>query len=263
MAAKLDFLRLATWNVAEYTHTISEMMLRDPGGWEPAKWLQYKGKRKGSIFFGMGEQKEKRHCVINISGFESDNFVKGWQLSNGWYATRIDIQVTIARPMGIFLDEVYARLKAHVKTSIIRSDENDTLYVGVRTSDIFTRLYEKPLDIMYLRLEFELKGSRSRAAWRAINTGANISEVFIFYLDRSKLPDDVKGLYIMPDVDATEHAMNEEIKKDDLNTLKWLMTIDGAVMKALSNHAIGERVGMIVQSWANYYAHLDIINEND
>jgi len=263
MTAKLDFLRLATWNVAEYTHTISEMMLRDPGGWEPAKWLQYKGKRKGSIFFGMGEQKGARHCVINISGFESDEFVKGWQLSDGWYATRLDVQVTIAEPIYVNLPEIYARINQHVKSSLIQSDLNDTLYVGVRTSDIFTRLYEKPLDIMYLRLEFELKGSRSRAAWRAINTGAEIAEVFKFYLDRSKLPDDIRGLYVMSGVDATERAMNEEIKKDDLNTLKWLMSIDAAVMKALNNHAIGGRVSQIVESWANYSANLDIIAEND
>ena len=97
-----------------------------------------------------------------------------------WYATRVDVQITIPQPK-ISLEKIHKSL-GKKKTTLISSEANQTLYVGARTSDVFTRLYEKPLDKMYLRLEFEIKGGSARAVWESIRGGTTIGQIFNYYL---------------------------------------------------------------------------------
>ena len=78
-----------------------------------------------------------------------------------------------------------------------------------------------------------------------------------------KLPADIKELYRIPGVGSTDHAMRAEIAKDDENTLKWLQSIDGAMMKALSNHNIGEQVEIMLSGWVGFAANLDRMREEE
>ena len=263
MIAKLDFLRLATWDIPAMAYSTSYLMELMPGGWEQSKWLQYHGWKNEVLFTGTGEQNKKRHSIINMSGYRADDHYNALLELDAHYCTRLDVQVTIRQPENVHLDEVYARIKNHVKSSLIQSDENDTLYIGARASDIFTRLYEKILDAKYLRLEFEIKGKRSRAAWRALQAGSSADEIFAYYLKRVKLPSDIKELYKLAEDGETEHAMNMEIEKDDQKTLEWLQSIDGAMRKALANHNIGENVKILVDGWAGFASNLDSMKEND
>jgi hypothetical protein len=263
MQSKLDFLRLATWDTAELAFLTSHLMQTMDGGFEHAKWLQYKGWKKDGIFIGHGEQKGKLHGIVNISGYKSDTHYANLLDCETFYCTRLDVQITIPQPHDVLLPEIYERIRDFTKASLIQSDENDTLYLGARTSEIFTRLYEKVLDKKYLRLEFEIKGGRSRSAWRALRNGATTDEIFSYYLQKSALPVDIIRLFEFSGDGETEHAMREEIRKDDENTLKWLQSIDGAVMKALSNHTIGEQVEIILAGWCAYAGNLDRMNEEE
>jgi hypothetical protein len=255
--AKLDFLRLATRDTVELTYLTSHLMEVMGGTFKHSGWLQYKGWTNDGVFLGHGEQDKKLHGVVNISGFKSDEHYSALLDWETFYCTRMDVQVTIRQPDIVNLAEVYARIKHFTKASLIQSDENDTLYLGARTSEIFTRLYEKILDTKYLRLEFEIKGGRARAAWRALRAGSNQNEIFNYYLSRSALPVDICRLYEVAGDGETAHAMREEIKQDDENTLKWLQSIDGAFMKALGNQNIGENVQMILAGWVAYAGLLD------
>lgn len=257
----LDYLRLGTWDMAEYPLLVSSLMQLMPGKWEQSKWLQYHGWKNDVLFIGVGEQKKQRHGIVNISGPKSNdhyNYFLEWE---SLYCTRIDLQITVRQPENVHLDEVYARIKNHVKSSLIQSEQNDTLYVGARTSAIFTRLYEKILDTKYLRLEYEVKGLRARGCWDAMKSGEGVGPIFMYYLKKSKLPLDIKDLFRLSGVGSTACAMLAEIQKDDAKTLKWLQSIDGAIMRALNNHNIGSDVSVIVESWGNYSANLDRFNE--
>jgi hypothetical protein len=263
MLAKIDFLRLATWDTAELAFLTSYLMKSLEGGFEHSKWLQYKGWKKDSIFIGHGEQKNRLHGVVNISGYKSDDYFVNFLEWETFYCTRLDVQVTIRQPNDVILPEVYERIREFTKASLIQSDLNDTLYVGSRNSDIFTRLYEKVLDTKYLRLEFEIKGKRARSAWRALQNGSTASEIFNYYASKSALPVDILRLFELADDKITDKAMNEEILKDDQKTLAWLQSIDSAFMKALSNHNIGDQVKIILDGWLAYAGNLDRMNEED
>lgn len=256
MNAKLDFLRLATWDFSAYTETLSRIMLGWSGDWQHGKWLQYTGWRKPQFFMGHGEQDEKWHGVISCSGSLADKMQNSLSNCEGFYATRMDVQVTIPKPDNISLPALRDEI-GHKGTSLISSEENDTLYLGARTSELFTRLYEKPLDQMYLRLEFELKSTRARNAWLAIQKGEVAHPIFDYYLERSKLPDYVKAHFIDEDSESTLHAMNAEIAADNQKILKWVKSLDASMMKHMGNHEIGGEVREIIRAWSVYTNNID------
>ena len=264
MKSALDFIRLATWDMAEHTFLLSDFLLASPGEYQPGKWLQYHGWRKKSHFLGTGEQNKKRHSVVNISGPCADRNYSHLLTAETYYCTRIDIQITIPKPPELSLREVYDQLKTeNRKTSLISSEENDTLYLGARESDVFVRLYEKPLDELWLRFEFEFKGKTARAIWLALKSGSTSDECFQHYLQKSKMPDYVKKHYYNAVDGETAFAIRKEIEKSDAKKLAWLQSIDESVRQALYNHNIGSEVSTLVMSWANEAANVDIIKEMD
>lgn len=260
--ADLDFLRLATWDITEHTNILADFLTEGAGEWEHSKWLQYHGWRRESVFLGTGYQKKKRHSIINISGYSADRNYRSLLEYDGYYCTRVDLQITIPELEDIPLPDVYQYLKKQeIKSSIIQSEKNDTLYVGARTSDVFTRLYEKPLERMYLRLEFEFKGKVARAIWRALQAKSTVDEIFQHYLDKSALPPYVKVHFFEVQDGETAFATRQEIAKTDAQKLEWLQSIDASVRQSLYNHNIGNEVQALVMSWANEAANVDIINE--
>lgn len=202
--AKLDYLRLCSWDYTVYLDTKSRLMLNWGGKWEPSKWLQYRGWRKQGVFIGHGDQNGKRHMVMHASGHMADRVWRSFSGIAGWYATRIDVQVTIDPPCGYEKLSMVRDDTDEYNVTLIEGVDNDTLYLGSRTSEIFTRLYEKPILLEnFLRLEFELKGSRARQAWLALEHDESVNAVFKFYLDASKLPEYIKEMFDDDNVVAT------------------------------------------------------------
>jgi len=228
-----------------------------PDDWERGKWLQYAGWRKESFFIGMGEQQKKRHSIMHASGFLAHTMHPVFMDYDKWYCTRIDIQRTVKKPEWVDLPKLYKHLGKN-GTSLISSDENDTLYLGSRTSDKFTRLYEKLFEEMYLRLEFELKGKRALKAWQAIKNGEDVDRVYDYYLSELKLPIRYIKLFKNIEHKETDKAMTEERLHSAEKKLAWIMSLDATMLKAIGDHDIGERTKTIVRSWARHADKIDI-----
>ena len=264
MKSALDYLRLATWDITAHTNLLSELLQGSSGKWEHSKWLQYHGWKRDTFFLGTGYQNKRRHSIVNISGFMADRNWSSLRTIDKYYATRVDLQITIPSPADIFLPTVYGQLRTdNIKTSIIQSELNDTLYVGSRTSDVFIRLYEKPLEEMHLRLEFEFKGKVARGVWKALQAKATPDEIFQHYLAKCELPNYVKAHYYDVQDGETAFAIRQEIAKTDEKKLAWLQSCDTSVRQALYNHNIGNEVQRLVMAWANEAANVDRLRDND
>ena len=258
MDAHLDYLRLATWDYDSYLSTKAKLISGWPAGWLPGKWLQYKGWRKEQLFIGHGEQRGDRHCLTHISGFLSHRLYPSFAKIPEWYATRIDVQVTIEMPEDYRSLRYIRNICDNPSLSLIESENNDTLYLGKRSSDIFTRLYEKIImGKKFLRLEFELKGARSRAGWLAISDQETPAAIFKYYLSRVGLPEDVQTWFEDVAVEATEKAMRDEIESDDKKKLAWLVSLESSIREHMANPNIGHEVKNIVRLWAEYADELD------
>lgn len=172
----VDYLRIASWDFTTYTNLVSKIRAHYVSEWTPRRWLQYKGQESegAGIFYGAGDQGDKKHFVISSSGHKSAGFFNYlMDLGLDWekiYCTRIDLQQTIRHPKGVKLRKVYKACPRGRKTWI--ESDTETMYVGARTSDVFTRLYQK-LERRFLRLEHEFKGNRARAIWMHCLTTTN------------------------------------------------------------------------------------------
>ncbi len=257
MKSCIDYLRLASWGHVHYTNVMSTLMQNWPDDWERGKWLQYAGWRKESFFIGMGEQAKKRHSIMQASGFLAHTMHPVFFDFEDWYCTRIDIQRTVKKPEWVDLPKLYKHLGKN-GTSLISSEENDTLYIGARTSDKFIRLYEKLFEEMYLRLEFELKGKRALMAWKAIENGEDCDRVYDYYLGQLKIPSRYIKLFKNVEHKATEKAMTIERAHTAENRIIWLTSLDPAIRQALGDHDIGERTKILVRSWAKHADKIDI-----
>jgi len=256
--ASLDYLRLASYDFF-YSSAIASFMKHWPGGWEHSRWLQYKGWRRGEIFVGVGEQGKRRHFLTSASGTTSNelhDFLASWA---GLYCTRIDVQRTIEKPKHASLRRIRKSTKTH-NTTLIESSENDTLYIGARTSDLFTRLYEKPLDTMYLRLEFELKGKRARTGWGALAHGKTPSDIFTHYLGKSHLPNTVKAWFSEPGDDRSVEFETEQVTHSAKKKLAWLRSLDASVNQAMACHEIGTEARNLIHMWAQEADRLDEVD---
>jgi hypothetical protein len=260
--AILDYIRLASWDWEEYAKTLGKIMGSWKGGWKQSKWLQYSGWRKEEFFIGFGEQHQKRHTVAGVSGSLSQRMFESLKAMSSWYATRIDVQVTIYCPDDLVLSDVRDRCK-NKNTTLIESQFNDTLYLGSRESEIFTRLYEKPIVDKLLRLEFELKGSRARKAWTALCNGELVEKIFLYYLRKSMLPEDIARMFESYDVAATTEIMNQIKEHDNDKVWKWIEGLDSSMEKNMANHQIGESVKTLVRAWAKYADKLDAYHQTE
>lgn len=253
---QLDWLSLGTWNFVAYTQAaaIIHQVTED---WTPRNWLQYSGKGTAGCFHGRGEQKGRPHYMIRLSGRTASDI---WDTLLGvrhLYCTRMDVQVTVKRPDGWTLTDIHSRTEYATKSLII-GDKNDTLYIGNRSSPLFTRLYEKIYESVYLRLEFELKGGRARAAWGNMTLGRlTPTEIFAYFLDKSHLPNDVKDLYTVGQAVPNDELLKMEQQKTAQQKLDWLYSISNAIYEAMNDHDIGQEVQSLVQHWYNAIQNID------
>jgi len=225
--------------------------------YQPGKWLQYTGHRAPHFFMGTGEQNGRRHHVVSASGGLAERMRKSLMRLDGFYATRLDIQITVEEPGWVDLAKLHKSL-GRKRTTLISSEENDTLYFGSRESDKFARLYEKPLgEKMFLRLEFELKGKMAAGSWNAILAGETVGGVFKRLLIKSVLPTAFRDLFDNADDTATDRALRAEIEHDNQKTLEWIRSLDGAIRRHMNNHEIGDDVIDIIRSWAEYSITID------
>jgi len=243
----IDWLTLATYRFEAYTDAAAQLRTRYFGKWKAASWLQYNGFKHPElpIMYGRAIQSnEKDHFVVKVSGSFADEFTS-WFLSldcaESYYCTRIDIQRTRSVPEWWDVRLLHDELKDTNTVSIIQSDTGSTLYLGSRTSDRFTRFYEKDLDGKLLRLEVELKGRYARQAWSLFLAGEHREDCYHYHVSKLKVPEIIKTDYLSWAENEVEWAMAE--KQSTMRTrLKWLHSLSATFLKMANDHDIGHEV---------------------
>jgi hypothetical protein len=229
--------------------------------------LQYHGRRAedGSAFHGTGNQGRKIHHLCHISGDTAEQWAKYLKLAvpgDSVYCTRIDVQTTIVCPKNYDSLEFYEQSK-RVARSIVKNPETSTVYIGARSSDLFMRLYEKIInETMYLRLEFELKGSYSRNWWSHwYSELILIDQLFISCINRIRLPEPYKS-WFNPDDDKTDCLNSEKLAADLANKLTYLRNTETAIVKYLYAHDTREHVVSLVERLVATISHIDSETKN-
>lgn len=251
---EIDWLTLATYNFPKYTESVAAIRRQYPGTWKHAKWLQYEGfkHQEYPVFYGHALQSNDReHYILRVSGTFASEF---WRLferygyADHWYCTRIDLQRTMDIPEWWKVRELHDALAGEgFNVSIIQSATGNTLYLGARTSDRFTRFYEKDLLKPMLRLEIELKGRYSRLAYQLLLEGATIADIYAENLRALKLPENMERDYLPDDANDVEWTLAERIVTIE-KKLEWLQTLIPTFAKLANDHDIGSQVRDIFHS---------------
>lgn len=253
----IDYVRFATFNPGTYSTLVADIERKYPE-WKRKKWMQYKGRiSKDNIFHGSGTQKGRRHFIIECSGYGSHHFalwVSGHPSANrlDLYCTRIDIQRTQQRPAEEYRHEAYKRLGGPKRLE--QSDTGITLYIGARTSDTYTRIYDKSADL--LRLELELKGIRAKKTWLALLDGSRLDGIYNYLVKKSKVPQ-IYALHFWADGSPIDKLPKVEIETTLESKLEWIATLDALAYKLANDHDVGERAHEIFTRWTQYGQHLD------
>lgn len=246
--SNLDYLRVATWDMSAAMDLFADLR-RWASGWKGSKWLQYNGYRLDGCFYGTGEQKEKRHYIADFSGPISRDLM-GMANDVKFYATRIDLQVTIPMPIDYEPFSLYAEIKAlsKVNTSIIHSDTGSTIYIGARAGQKFARIYEKQLgDERWLRLEFEVKGRLANVVYLQLREGISNDTVFDHFLSKLKAPDYLKEFFkVESDGDIFLQAEREH---DSDKQLEWLSSLEKSIVRMGNDHYQGPTVKGLLERW--------------
>lgn len=176
----------------------------DYNGSKPQRWLQWNGEihaySEGNIFTGMAEINKADWVVLRASGeLAQDVVLFFYDLIEREVlkVTRIDLQMTTNEPEGWGQINLCNRLYASGKRAQFLGSVDgytgkkmETVGVGSRTSETYTRIYQKLTDggNRLLRLEVEYKGDKAKAVVRDI-AKTTFSQQLKYHL-QSKLRDD-------------------------------------------------------------------------
>lgn len=237
MNPQFDYIRLATWNFEAYLGASKNLSSRYKI--RRGSWLQYKGHKSddGRMFFGRGEQGRKPHQVVQFTGALAHDDREFWMgLSGAFYCTRLDLQVTILEPREHNGLQLYKRLHRKGK-SYVESPGATTVYLGVRTSDLFTRIYEKEVTgERFLRCEFELKGRYAKATHdRLRRREITIEQAYQMALNQARVPEP-HATWFATNTDETRHLERAESEESLRRTKVWLDNTEVALHRKLLAH---------------------------
>lgn len=230
---------------------------------KPAKRLQYKGvEDRNKLFVGHALQNGEDHWMFQASGEMSD-YAHVMIIRNfgpyDWNVTRCDLQVTVPMPAGFDSRAMYDALVAWEgdgkprKPSIVQSgDGNDTVYIGSRTSDRFTRIYVKPLEegSKALRFEVEYKGEHAHRVYNDCRRAEKKREILAHELwSLPRLPKSTHRAFYRV---LGNNLHKPEIKRADgqHTTLEWLTRqVSPTVARMANGHETHWRMREIVLDW--------------
>lgn len=249
----VDYIRLATFNFQTYL-AISAAMRRKWVGWRKSRWLQYAMERsQDGPSYGLAEQQKRPHGIFEASGIEAHIFLT-WIITtqephhHELYCSRIDLQRTKA--MSPKLDYTKAYKRALKPKQVILSPDGNTLYIGNRESDSFWRVYQKTQT--QDRVEVELKGNQAKKAFRSIIGGHKPSQLYDYYLSKSRLPKTVVEQFFGGQDPLDSDVMTEQLPEDLESTFLWLASLDSLIYKMTNDHDYGDRTRVLVKRWAEY-----------
>lgn len=242
-----------------------------PGEYSIEKRLQYQGRGADGFFIGHAMQGGKKHFMMQASGEKSDWIALKYNEHFGpydWNVTRCDLQVTIPIPPRFSSRDLYDDLqiwdgsgKPRISQLLQSGDGNDTVYVGSRSSDRFTRIYVKPIDggLKALRFEVEYKGEHAHRVFQDCIAEPGNRRYILGHEVRSlpMLSNSLKTAFLRV-LGATAHKPKINRVTSQSATLDWLKTqVDATVLRSIHDHEIGLEVKRLVRGWYSTIVDLE------
>lgn len=269
--AALDWLSLTTFHYplcGRFQGLVERFAL---GPVEQAKRMQYRGIEADGLFFGEATQDGNWHGLFQASGMAAEMV---WPNVNAWpvKCTRLDLQITCRVPGGYSAYHASNAIREWDgpgrprKVTLIQSGDGlDTVYVGSRSSDRFTRLYVK-LDAAggrWLRFEMEYKGTVAQQAFEKLREDPNPQEAM-----ENALRGEIEAIPSMPAIlgehfktflgDGEAERPKGEYKASKGHTLNWLYRqVQPAILRAMRDHDEGPAVRSLVRQWAVQADYVD------
>lgn len=231
----LDWWTLTSFSDVMYRE-FREVTLDEP--FKHANRIQYTGQafsdETGTLFIGSGLQRGATHYMAQISGAMAENNRKFVAIIPDAYhdvnSSRVDIQVTIEQPENWSQWRYFNRMKkkGHPMGWVESKTDGRTLstvYVGNRkTSHRYYRLYQKlgNDNVVYLRLEVELKRDRSRTVGREIIRNPTENEFLAAELRHLCFKDDKLHVAFGGVLIGEGEPLRVEERESD--TLRWILT---------------------------------------
>lgn len=234
--AACDWCTLTTSD--KYVYNEFVQMVGEHVDWKQTssqKRLQYSGIGGDGFFYGVGVQNGSPHYMMILSGLLAGQLLPVWaarQSARFCNCTRFDIQITIpkewkARETSGIGRDILARQREgtsrtgaalSVKMVVSDRDNDDTVYLGSRTSDRFIRIYDKVSEgVAYLRYELEVKGKTVARLWDEYLTGASALPVWL----KGSIPDYARTVFELHQVIAAIGANDTDRSWIETGTSDW------------------------------------------
>lgn len=239
------------------------------GDTKPASRRQYAGDVGTSAFMGEWiDNGTKRYLYQAWGEAAHDYALHAARQCQNTRCTRIDIQYTVYQPLNYDARTMADALRTgdwrgrrRRITEIVSDDRLDTVYVGSRSSDVYTRIYTKPaMDTdtgdtrLLLRYELELKGTEADRVWRLLLHAPREESVILaseLLRDMRKLPEGaVPHTRYLTGTVVPKPRGQRQCLTDDYKTLLWLAhQVEPAARRLLNNHALAGRARALIESW--------------
>lgn len=244
----LDYYRATTGVFNRYYDMVQELV-----GFEEVdqkwKFQQYEGNRVGAVGHGQAQQGGQDSYIIDIPGETADDMLYQLVYSD-MKPTRIDMQITIARPEYWDTLDFYFQMKLGAWPNVPRqvtarlSDGADTVYIGSRESDRYIRVYVK--ERHFIRFEVEFKKKLAVKAWDTVRkTGrtaiAGILMAEIEKLPKSKLLDDCTAQLLRFTGDSVNLAIGR-VNATDERKVQWLASLLPTIEQMMNDSDYGRTV---------------------
>jgi hypothetical protein len=233
--------------------------------------MQYRGKQWYGVFYGISTQNKREHFMIRASGDRADELCAAVAESENCSprCTRIDLQVTIPLPKNYSAYKLADALrKSEWKgrereiTLIESGDGLDTVYIGHRTSEDYTRIYVKEAISRYLRYEVEFKGDKAAQVFTRVCLGGRAAIGSVLLSQFAKMP--VTGTVgqtclgeFLKDFDYRPLRAVERVT-DPSSTMRWMEdSVSPAIYRMLNDSENSDRMGQMIMEWFEYAVEHD------
>jgi hypothetical protein len=235
----LDYVTLTSYDTQILEGLARYMVSRVPEHMPVAKnRMQYAGLTCDGIFFGIGKQHNGMHAILQVPGFRSVVAAAMARVDTSVVrCSRFDLQMTVDHALipstellFEYLNEADAKdwhqTGPKPKLQHIRNgDGYNTLYIGTRSSDIFRRIYVKPIgDKDYVRFEVEYKGNLARALFERGDVGNLTAHAALFRHQFFALPSTIQR-FLQPFMDRVGQGSGEFVPvhrgTDEEKAVEW------------------------------------------
>jgi hypothetical protein len=205
----LDYITLTSYDTQLLEAHARYIVSRIPEHMPIAKnRMQYAGLNCDGVFYGVGRQHQGLHAILQVPGYRSSRAARAAQLQpEGVRCSRFDLQITIPNISVPNIETLFNTLNSTDTTEwnhtgprpklqhIRNSDGYDTLYIGTRTSELFRRIYVKPIEgENFVRFEVEVKGNLARALWERGDVSDWEAQADLFRHQFNALPGEIQRL---------------------------------------------------------------------